>query len=158
MVSDRPCFSRNIFRYIHEQRNHHLQFLINVLSMQLFKTTTIPQKQFIIIIRHQLDIWKQWLCEHPCYHVVITCLFRCLHLLIKCDLLFSRLFPLYELILSFSFRHKWNFLLLKLYGGHSFTMLQVTFGIKLLLLISQYPFNSPVSFAYSSCVKDLVWL
>ena len=74
--------------------------------------------------RHESDVEKQW--EHlweycvktymknfatsPCYRVVITyvCLGACtliLHL-INSELSFNRLFPLYELISSFPFRHK----------------------------------------------------
>ena len=74
----------------------------------------------------------------------MPCLLRYLQLLINSDLLFSRLFPLYELILRFSFRHKQHFLLLELCGKHSLMMLQVTFGIKFFLLISHYPFDSSV--------------
>ena len=104
--------------------------------------------------RHESDIEKQCLWKHcvkpymesfatsPCYHVVIT--YVCLDpstlilYLINSNLLFNRLFPLYELILSFSFRLKQYFLLLKFYGGYSFKMFQVTFGIKLFLLIPLY--------------------
>ena len=104
--------------------------------------------------RHESDIEKRCLWEHcvkpymknfatsPCYHVVITyvCLGACTLILylINSDLLFNRLFPLYELILSFSFRLKQHFLLLKFYGGYSLKMFHITFGIKLFLLIPQY--------------------
>ena len=104
--------------------------------------------------RHESDIEKRCLWKHcvkpymknfatsPCYHVVITyvCLDACTLILylINSDLLFNRLFPLYELILSFSFRLKQHFLLFKFYGGYSLKMLQITFGIKLFLLIPQY--------------------
>ena len=109
--------------------------------------------------RHKLDsskrrsLWEQCvktylkkIANSPCYHAVITCLFR--YLSISSDLLFSRLFPLHEFISSFSFRHKYRFLLLKLYRGHALTMLQVAMlqvsSIKLLILIS---FDSSASFA-----------
>ena len=92
----------------------------------------------------------------PCCHAVITCFFRCLDLLINSDLLPSRLFPSYEFISSFSFKQKKHFLLLKLYDGHFLPMLQDTFEIKSVLLIFQYFFNSSVSHAQSSWVKDLV--
>ena len=108
--------------------------------------------------RHESDIEKRCLWKHcvkPCmknvatspyYHVVITYVWLGASLslyLINSDLLFNRLFPLYELISSFSFRLKQHFLLLKLYGGYSLKILQVTFGIKLFFLIPQ---------------QNLVWL
>ena len=78
----------------------------------------------------------------PCYHVVITyvCLGACtLSLyLINSELLFNRLFPLYELISSFHLDFSSTFFLLKLYGGYYLKMPQVTFGIKLFVLIPQY--------------------
>ena len=104
--------------------------------------------------RHESDIEKQWFWKHcvkprmknfatsPCYLVVITyvCLDACTLFLslINSDLLFNRLFPLYKLILSFSFRLKQHFLLLKFYGSYFVKMFQVTFGIKLFLLIPHY--------------------
>ena len=39
---------------------------------------------------------------------------------------------------TFSFKHTLQLLLLNVHDGHSLTMLQVTFRIKLLVLISQY--------------------
>lgn len=39
---------------------------------------------------------------------------------------------------TFSFKHTLHLLLLNVHDGHSLTMLQVTFRIKLLVLISQY--------------------
>ena len=93
-----------------------------------------------------VNTYLKKIANSPCYHVVITCLFR--YLSISSDLLFSRLFPLHEFISSFSFRHKYRFLLLKLYRGHALTMLQVAMlqvsSIKLLILIS---FDSSASFA-----------
>ena len=103
-----------------------------------------------------LNTYLKNFATSPCYHAVITWFFRCLHLLINSDLLLSRLFPSYEFISSFSFKQKKHFLLLKLYDGHFLPMLQDTFGIKLLLLIFQYFFNSSVSHEQSSWVKDLV--
>ena len=103
-----------------------------------------------------LNTYLKNFATSPCCHAVITWFFRCLHLLINSDLLLSRLFPSYEFISSFSFKQKKHFLLLKLYDGHFLPMLQDTFGIKLLLLIFQYFFNSSVSHEQSSWVKDLV--
>ena len=124
--------------------------------------------------RYESDVEKRCSWEHcvktcletfatiPQYHVVITyvCLGACtllLHL-INFNQLFNRLLPLCQLISSFSYRHKWQSLLRWLYGGHSLKILQVTFGIKLFLLISQYSLENSLSFASSSWVKDLVWL
>ena len=89
-----------------------------------------------------LTCYMENVATSPCYHVVVThvCLdaSTLILYLINSDLLFNRLFSLYELILSFSFRLKQHFLLLKFYGGYSLKMLQFTFKIKLLLLIPQY--------------------
>ena len=104
--------------------------------------------------RHESDIEKQCLWKHyvkpymknlaasPWYHVVITyvCLGACTlnPYLINSELLFNRLFPLYELILSFHLDLSSTFFLLKLFGGYSLKMLQVTSGMKLFVLIPQY--------------------
>ena len=113
--------------------------LIDVLSKWLFKTSDIEKR---CLWENCVKPYMKNFATSPCYHVVITyvCLGACtlsLHF-INSDLLFNRLFPLYELILSFSFRLKYHFLLLKLYGGCSLKMFQVTFGITLFLLIPKY--------------------
>ena len=53
-----------------------------------------------------LNTYLKNFATSPCCHAVITCFFRCLHLLINSDLLPSRLFPSYEFISSFSFKQE----------------------------------------------------
>ena len=129
-------------------------FHVILLPVFIRKETATCNCLIDVYSRYESDIEKRCLWKHcvklymknfgtsPCYHVVITyvCLDACslILYLINSDLLFNKLFPLYELILSFLFRLKQRFLSLKFYGGYSLKMFQVTFGIKLFLLIHQY--------------------
>ena len=124
-------------------------FRVILFAVFIRKETATCNCLIDVYSRHESDIQKRCLWEHcvkpymknfatsPCYHVVITyvCLDACTLILylINSDLLFNRLFPLYELILSFSFRLKQHFLLPKFYGGYFLKI-----KIKLFLLIPQY--------------------
>ena len=136
--------------------DHQIGPVFHVILLTVFirNETTTCNCLIDFYSRHESDIEKRYLWEHcvkpymenvassPCYHVVITyvCLDGCtlILFLINSDLLFNRLFPLYKLILSFLFGLKQHFILLRFYSGYSVQILQVTFAIKLFLLIPQY--------------------
>ena len=92
----------------------------------------------------------------PCCHVVImyVCLGTCtliLHL-INSNLLFNRLFPLYELILIVSFRHKQQFLLCKSYIWWTFSYDAPSYFWNKVV-----PFNFPVFFR-QFCIICIIFM
>ena len=114
MTLDRPCFPRNSIPYIYPQRNRYLQLLNCCLVQMVIQDINQSLGRGVygnIALRR---------VEKRCQQPLLSCgnnvyLFRCLQLLINSDLLLRRLFPLFESIFNFSFRHKQHFLLLKLW-------------------------------------------
>ena len=92
----------------------------------------------------------------PCYHVVIT--YVSLGPWFYWLTLIFRSLGCFLLMNYFRVSHSdtsIHFLLLKLYSGHYLTMLQVTFRIKLVLLIFQCSFDDSVFYV---CSVSLLWL
>ena len=87
--SGKPCFSHDFFCCVHPQCNRHMHLsnscLVKMAIQDINKTFRGNVFWYIALKR----IWKTLplvSCRNNLY------LFKCLHLLINCDLLFSRLF------------------------------------------------------------------